>query len=89
MQMEIAPPTKDTSKTPYTLVDFEFIAAMARNMQVGLEQDSRRKPGDWKQIEWTEDAARHYRDALLRHAVENEDWAAVACNAMIIAHHEK
>ena len=74
------------NKTPYKLLHWPFIAAMAENMRDGLTDD--RQPGDWKGT--PEKYHDEYWSALIRHAVEFEQTgdlkalAAVACNSMIL-----
>jgi len=68
-------------KPPMDLVDLDFVAAMSLNMLKGIKGD--RVRDDWKKMDWNEEAESLYRSKLLRHA-KDHDWAAVACNAMIL-----
>ena len=70
-------------KTQYSLLDPKFLKAMADNMAEGIKGD--RKADDWKELDWKDpEVRRQYKDALLRHVLEDENWAAVACNAMFL-----
>lgn len=79
---------KPEGKPRPSLVDGEFIMAMATIMELGLKNG--RKPGDWKRVD-REQALLEYRDAMLRHAFaedcDEDHLAAVACNAMILRWH--
>jgi hypothetical protein len=76
-------------KTDYSLLDWQFIRAMADNMQRGIKPG--RKPHDWVDRASEPGAVDQYFAALQRHAIacfegESECWEAVACNAMILAY---
>jgi hypothetical protein len=79
------PPTKGHNKTQYSLLDFDFLKQMADNMAKGIKDG--RGPGDWMRLQWDQEMENKYIDALLRHALEDFDPVAVACNCMIIAWH--
>lgn len=83
-EKEVYKPTdKPKNKTQYSLLDAGFLKAMADNMAKGIKGD--RKAEDWKEIDWKDpEVRRQYKDALLRHALEDENWASVACNAMLL-----
>jgi len=78
------------SKTPFHLLDFDFLAAMAENMRKGLTEG--REEHDWYKIEPTQKNIEEYFSAAMRHLMkgvpgrggEREALAAVACNAMIM-----
>ncbi len=87
-------------KTPFDLVDFDFVGAMSRQLDSGLRKAGR-VPNDWRQLDPGEYLP-EYRSALLRHlavakaqlgAVDPESgeahYVAVAVNAMICAHFER
>ncbi len=76
-------------KTPYHLLDFRFMAAVAERMAEGLQTDGRTVNG-WKKLPPTSENIDQYFSAALRHLVAGvEQWepdnlAAVAANAMIL-----
>lgn len=78
---------KDTTKPPLSMVNGDFLAAMACNMRDGV-RDGRNRD-DWMRIEWDSETRAHYMDALLRHAHIDFDPIAVACNAMIIWYNDR
>lgn len=85
---EVDPETKkETDKTPLSLVDFEFVGGMARVLAEGNKNG--RVRDDWQLLKWTPEVRAQYMDALLRHTMEEFDPAAIACNAMIIAWHDR
>lgn len=73
-------------KTQYHLLDFEFLKSMAEHMAIGANKNGRAE-NDWQDLGWTQEVEDQYIDALLRHALEDFNPVAVACNAMIIAWH--
>lgn len=88
-------------KTPFELIDMDFVADMAENFSAGIKDD--RTPNDWKEIEWSEQIFDMYCAKILRHLHElkksygeaedrevlvEHHTAAIACNANIINHHE-
>lgn len=88
-------PNKPDQKPRPTLVDPDFIMAMAAVMELGLKNGRNRE--DWKRIN-TAQALCEYPDALLRHVLdgvnpplesEEDHLAAVACNAMILWWHRR
>jgi hypothetical protein len=68
-------------KAQMDLIDLDFVAAMAINMERGIK--GARARDDWKIMKWTPETQSQYRSKLLRH-VKDREWAAVACNAMIL-----
>jgi len=84
---ESVPMTKDDSKTPFRLLCWPFLAALARHMAEGVRQDERRSEGDWKRLTWGPNVEARYREAIIRHTVEKFDPLAIASNAMIIWFH--
>lgn len=78
---------KDTTKPPMSMVQGDFLAAMACNMRAGVKDGRQR--GDWMRLEWGGETRAHYMDALLRHAHIDFDPVAVACNAMIIWYNDR
>jgi len=82
-----------SGKLMLELIDLEFVADMARQLQAGLVGE--RVPDGWRKLD-PELWVRKYRGALLRHLVATErgpgaidertgatHWAGVAVNAMI------
>jgi len=74
----------DPKKSKMALVDLNFVAAIADIINEGVKNG--REIDDWKTLDWTSDLQIEYVSALLRHT-RDEDWAAVAANAMILHHH--
>jgi hypothetical protein len=73
---------KPGGKTRFTLLDFKFLGAMAKNMAAGIKD--RRARDDWRRLKWDEATRQEYVDALYRHTIEKFDPVAAACNLMII-----
>lgn len=84
-------PTETTatkvSKLMLTLVPWEFVEAMAANLQAGLAEYPDRKPHDWQDLDF-DFVDEHYRSALLRHYGKRE-WVAVGVNAAILWWHDR
>lgn len=80
-------PNKETGKTSFSLLQFDFLTALARHMMQGLKNGRRRD--DWKKLDWTPGVRREYMDALLRHTFENFDPIAIAANCMIIWYNDR
>lgn len=73
----------NNNKTPFHLLDYDFMARMAENMRGGITEG--RKPNDWYDIPPTSENQDEYFSATMRHLIAG-DYAAVACNAMILWH---
>jgi hypothetical protein len=69
-------------KTPYHLLDWPFVAAMAETMRGGADRPGR-TPGGWRNV--SPDLLDEYFSAAIRHLVAG-DYATAACNMMIMAH---
>jgi hypothetical protein len=77
----VEPASLLSDNPPMDLVDLNFVAAMSLNMQRGIKGD--RVRDGWRDMPWDAETQSLYRSKLLRH-VKDRDWAAVACNAMIL-----
>jgi hypothetical protein len=78
---------KETDKPELTLIQPDFLAAMAHTMKRGLKNG--RKRDDWKKLNWDEKTRSQYLNALLRHSLFDFDPISVACNAMILWYNDK
>ena len=83
---------KDLTKVRPTLVDVDFVEAIAKVFQDGIKGD--RKADGWKDLEWTLELERSYFDALMRHlhsAIRDKDdekhLLSIVTNANIIWYH--
>lgn len=79
-------------KTPFHLVDLDFVAAMCNVYRAGLTTPGR-EPNGWKLLAWDDEHREEYVSKILRHlhaftqTGSREDLAAIACNANILWHH--
>lgn len=73
---------KGAGKPRLTLLDSNFLAALALHMEKGIKDG--RTADDWRDLEWTDEKRRAYCDALLRHVHLDFDPIAVAANCMMI-----
>jgi hypothetical protein len=74
---------EEKHKTKYHLVPLSFVAKMADNMEQGVKNG--RREGDWERLKASPENIDLYTDKLMRRLVKGE-YAAVACNAMILDH---